>query len=97
VLLSAHRTDEDSGGQRVVRLPRAKRAADAHLRETTLGWTTLRPDALTERPPTGGVRLDATVPQGALPRADFAHLVRIALDSTAAVHQQLEVAGRPTP
>jgi uncharacterized protein YbjT (DUF2867 family) len=97
VLVSAHRTDEDFGGPRVVHLLRAKRAADAHLRETTLDWTIFRPDALTERPPTGGVRLDTTVPQGALPRADLAHLVRVALESPAAVHKQLEVTGGPTP
>jgi uncharacterized protein YbjT (DUF2867 family) len=91
VLVSAHRTDEDFGGDHVVRLLRAKRAADAHLRSTALGWTILRPDALTEKPPTGAVRLGPTVPHGAMPRADLAHLIRVALESPAAVRQQLEV------
>jgi len=97
VLVSAHRTDEDFGGQRVMHLLRAKRAADAHLRGTTLGWTILRPDALTEQPPTGRVRLATAVPHGALPRADLAHLIRIALESPAAVRRQLEVTGGPVP
>jgi uncharacterized protein YbjT (DUF2867 family) len=91
VLISAHRTDEEFGGDHVVRLLRAKRAADAHLRSTALGWTILRPDALTEEPPTGAVRLGPTVPHGAIARADLAHLIRVALESPAAVRQQLEV------
>jgi len=81
VLVSAHRADEDFGGDHVVRLLRAKRAADAHLRATALAWTIIRPDALTEGRPTGRVRLGTTVPQGALPRADLARLIRLALEA----------------
>ena len=97
VLVSAHRTDEDFGGQRVTHLLRAKRAADAYLRGTALGWTILRPDALTEQPPTSGVRMATTVPHGVLSRADLAHLIRIALGSPASVRRQLEVTGGPVP
>jgi len=97
VLISAHRTDEDFGGDHVVRLLRAKRAADAHLRSTALDWTILRPDALTEEPPTGAVRVGPIVPHGVLPRADLAHLIRVALESSSAVRRQLEVTGGVTP
>jgi uncharacterized protein YbjT (DUF2867 family) len=97
VLISAHRADEDFGGDHVVHLLRAKRSADAHVRATSLGWTIIRPDALTVAPPTGRVRLGATVPHGALPRADLAHLIRIALETPGAARRQFEVTAGPIP
>lgn len=97
VVISAHRTDEDFGDDHVVHLLRAKRAADAYVRATARGWTIIRPDALTEEPPSGRVRLGATVPNGALPRADLARLVRIVLETPAAARQQFEVTAGPTP
>lgn len=96
VLVSAHRTDEDFGGDQVVRLLRAKRAADAHLRATPLAWTIIRPDALTEGRPTGRVRLGTSVPQGALPRADLARLIRLVLEAPSTVRQQFELTSGPT-
>jgi len=93
VLISAHRTDEDFGPPSVVRLLRAKRAADAHLRASALGWTILRPDALSEDPPRGRLTLDEQVPHGTIPRADLARLIVTALEHQLAVHRQLEVIG----
>lgn len=93
VLVSAHRTDEDFGGDDVVHLLRAKRAADAHVRSTPLAWTIIRPDALTEGQPTGRVQLGRTVPQGALTRADLAHLIRAVLAAPSSARQQFEVIG----
>jgi len=96
VLVSAHRTDEDFGGYHVIRLLRAKRAADAHLRATSLAWTIIRPDALTESRPTGRVRIGTTVPQGSLPRADLARLITIALETPSTTRQQFELTSGST-
>jgi uncharacterized protein YbjT (DUF2867 family) len=97
VLISAHRTDEDLGDEHVDHLLRSKRSADAYVRATAPGWTIIRPDALTEESPSGRVRLGLTVPNGALPRADLAHLVRVVLETPAAARQQFEVTSGPTP
>jgi len=97
VVVSAHRTDEDFGPPSVVRLLRAKRAADAHLRSTTLGWTILRPDALNEEPATGTVRLDERVPHGALSRADLAAVIVTALAGPGWARTQFEVTGGDVP
>jgi uncharacterized protein YbjT (DUF2867 family) len=93
LVISAHRTDEDFGPPSVQRLLRAKRTADAHVRATDLAWTVLRPDALTDDPPSGRVSLDAQVPKGLLPRADLAAVVVTALTGHLAVRRQLEVTG----
>lgn len=96
VLVSAHRTDEDFGGDHVIRLLRAKRAADAHLRATPLAWTIIRPDALTEGRPTGRVRVGTTVPHGTLPRADLARVIRLAVEAPSTARAQFEITGGPT-
>jgi uncharacterized protein YbjT (DUF2867 family) len=93
VLISAHRADEDFGDDTVLHLLRAKRAADAHVRGTMLLWTIIRPDALTEGPPTGRVTAGPRVPHGSLARADLAALVQVALDHDLAGGRQFEVVG----
>ena len=97
VLVSAHRTDEDFGGDDVVHLLRAKRRADAHVRSTPLGWTIIRPDALTEGPPTGAVQLGIRIPNGALPRADLARLIHAVLTTPSSARKQFEVIGGSVP
>jgi uncharacterized protein YbjT (DUF2867 family) len=93
VLVSAHCTDEDFGGDDLIHLLRAKRAADAYVRSTPLGWTIIRPDTLTEGRPTGRVQLGSNVPHGVLSRADLARLIRGVLDSPSTARRQFEVIG----
>jgi uncharacterized protein YbjT (DUF2867 family) len=93
VLISAHRADDDFGDDNVLHLLRAKRAADAHLRETPLEWTIIRPDALTDGPATGRVTAGLQVPKGSVARADLAVLIQVALDQDLAVRRQFEVVG----
>jgi putative NADH-flavin reductase len=65
VLISAHRTDEDFGGEQTLAVVRAKRATDAHLRaQHSLRWTILRPAALSDEEPNGHVHADEQVPLG---------------------------------
>lgn len=97
VLVSAHRTDDDFGDETVLTLLRAKRAADAHVRSTTLDWTILRPDALTTAAPTGRIRAASTVPHGKIPRADLATTIRIALETPCSIRKQFEITGGDDP
>jgi len=96
VLVSAHRTDEDLGDPVVDVLLRAKRTADADLRGTVLGWTIIRPDALTQGAQTGGVHVGTTVPHGAIARADLAALIVAVLADPTMTHQQFDVIGGDT-
>jgi uncharacterized protein YbjT (DUF2867 family) len=97
VLVSAHRVDDDFGPPEVVRLLRAKRAADAYLRGAPLGWTIVRPDALTEDPASGTVTVGDEVPYGELPRADLAALIVATLTEAGAVRRQFEVVAGDAP
>ncbi|GIG21247.1 NAD-dependent dehydratase [Cellulomonas chitinilytica] len=58
---------------------RAKAASEADLRERDLDWTVVRPGRLTDDEPTGTVRLDTSVPRGAVPRADVAAVLAAVL------------------
>jgi uncharacterized protein YbjT (DUF2867 family) len=97
VLVSAHRTDDDFGDETVLTLLRAKRAADAHVRSTTLDWTILRPDALTDAPPTGRIRAASTVPHGSIPRTDLAATIRLVLETPHAARKQFEITSGDEP
>ncbi|MGY4645015.1 NAD(P)H-binding protein [Cellulomonas sp. URHB0016] len=58
---------------------RAKAASEADVRARDLDWTVVRPGRLTDDEPTGTVRLDSTVPHGAVPRGDVAAVLATVL------------------
>ncbi|GIG63935.1 SDR family oxidoreductase [Phytomonospora endophytica] len=70
---------------------RAKTAAEDDLRERDLGWTILRPGALTDDAPTGRVRLAPSVPRGSVTRADVAAVLLGLLDEPATAGMTLEL------
>ena len=72
---------------------RAKDAAERDLRERDLDWTILRPGRLTNGAATGRVHVAASVPRGAVSRADVAAVTLSTLDDPATVRQTLEVVG----
>ncbi len=75
----------------------AKCEADAALRDSGLGWTILRPGALTDEPGTGRVTLGPVVARGAIPRADVAAVIAAVLDTPTTVGGQWELVGGDTP
>lgn len=97
ILISAHRTDNDVGIPHIDHLLRAKRAADAHLRGLEIGWTIIRPDALTEAPAQGRAMIAEKTPQGALSRDDLASAVIAALESDVTIRRQFEITGGDEP
>ncbi len=72
---------------------RAKDAAERDLRERDLDWTILRPGRLTNGAATGRVHVAASVPRGAVSRADVAAVTLSTLYDPATVRQTLEVVG----
>jgi uncharacterized protein YbjT (DUF2867 family) len=58
---------------------RAKAASEQDLRDRDLDWTVVRPGHLTDDEATGTVRLDMSVPGGAVPRADVAAVLAAVL------------------
>lgn len=91
VVISAHRTDNDFGPEPTRVLLRAKRAADAYVRASPLGWTIVRPDALTDGAPQGRVMLASAVPHGSITRADVAEVIVELLANDLARQRQFEV------
>lgn len=75
----------------------AKRAAEADLRARDLDWTILRPGRLTDDPPTGRVRLAASVDRGDVPRADVAAVLLALLGERRAVRRAFGVVGGDMP
>jgi uncharacterized protein YbjT (DUF2867 family) len=75
---------------------RAKAAADDDLMARDLEWTVLRPGRLTDDPAVGTVTLAASVPRGAVTRADVAAVVAGLLDRPATAGQVLELVGGDT-
>lgn len=53
----------------------AKTAADEHLAATSLGWTILRPSALTDEPSTGGIETGDDVEASQVSRATVAAVI----------------------
>lgn len=54
----------------------SKTAADAHLQDSVLAWTVLRPSGLTEDPPTGAIQVAGPGVEGAtVSRADVAEVI----------------------
>src|SRR6266508_924200 len=66
---------------------RAKDAAERDLRERDLDWTILRPGRLTNGAATGRVHVAASVPRGAVSRADVAAVTLSTLYDPATVRQ----------
>ncbi|MBM6405273.1 SDR family oxidoreductase [Phycicoccus sp. CSK15P-2] len=76
----------------------AKTAADAHLVDSGLAWTLVRPSRLTDDPGTGQIETPRTGAQrGSVPRADVALVVADVLDRPATAGLVLEFNGGSTP
>jgi len=71
----------------------AKRDADAHLRDSGLDWTIIRPGGLTDEDATGRVALGEDVSRGEVTRADVAAVLAAALDDDRTVGQQWNLVG----
>ncbi len=72
---------------------RAKAAAEATLRASSLDWTILRPGGLTNDPADDSVQIAASVPRGKIPRADVADIVIALLDRSDASDLIMEAVG----
>ncbi|GHH24918.1 SDR family oxidoreductase [Streptomyces rubradiris] len=86
------------------RLPRylratgqAKDAADAHLAESGMTWTVIRPPWLTDGAATGRITVGEQVPEGSLTRADLAAVAVASLDIAATHNRLFEVTGGGRP
>jgi len=99
VVISAMSTDDfDAASDDVFQVYlRAKSEADAHVRESGLDWTIVRPGGLTDEPGTGLIAAGDTVERGSIPRADVAALVAHLLTQEVAVRRQFEVVSGETP
>ncbi|MGG5259846.1 SDR family oxidoreductase [Phycicoccus avicenniae] len=76
----------------------AKTAADAHLQESALHWTLVRPSALTDDPGTGAVETSRTgAGKGSVPRADVALVVADVLERPGTAGAVIEFNGGETP
>jgi uncharacterized protein YbjT (DUF2867 family) len=98
VMVSAMGTDQPPEDDSVFAVYlRAKSRADAHLMESGLEWTVLRPGRLTDDAPTGRVRIARHVPRGRVPRADVAAVIDEILGSDATIGSIFELVGGDTP
>ncbi|MCT2586556.1 NAD(P)H-binding protein [Actinophytocola gossypii] len=88
------RADDPSVGEAFAAYLRAKEAAERDLTARALDWTILRPGQLTDDPATGDVRLDESVPPGAVSRDDVAAVLVSLLDDPATNGRILELTGR---
>jgi len=76
----------------------AKSAADAHLEDSDLAWTILRPSRLTDDPPTGSIETSRTgVGPGSVSRADVALVIAETLDRPALAGAVVEFNSGTTP
>lgn len=75
----------------------AKTASELDLRSRDLDWTILRPGKLTDDEPTGLVRLEESVPRGAVPRADVAAVLLALLHEPASAGLVLELTSGVVP
>lgn len=76
---------------------RAKRDADAALRESGLAWTILRPGTLTDGPGTGCIAIGDKVPAYSIPRVDVAQTVASCLSRPGTAGHQWEIVTGPEP
>lgn len=75
----------------------AKTASELDLRGRDLDWTILRPGMLTDDETTGLVRLEESVPRGAVPRADVAAVLLALLHEPASAGLVLELTSGVVP
>jgi len=75
----------------------AKRAGDAHLRDSGLDWTILEPGALTEDVATDAIALGTRVESVPVSRADVAATVAAVLDEPRSIRFTWELMGGSTP
>ena len=91
--------DQDENGQPNVFTIylRAKAAADAHVRDTRLDWTIVRPGGLTDDPATGQVMVAEHVPHATIPRADVAAVIAGCLEQPTTIGKQFELVSGDAP
>lgn len=76
----------------------AKAAADAHLQESGLAWTLVRPSGLTDDEPTGSIETPRTgATAGSAARGDVAHVIADVLDRPATAGRVVEFNDGSTP
>jgi uncharacterized protein YbjT (DUF2867 family) len=76
----------------------AKRAADEHLRASSLQWTIIEPGWLVDQPPAGAITLGPTrVPMGEISRADVADVLVHVVHDGRSVGHQWQLVGGSTP
>lgn len=98
VVLSSMGTDDPPEGDEVFAVYlRAKAAADRAVMASDLGWTVVRPGALTDDPPSGLVTLGRHVGRDQVPRADVAAVLEAVLHDDRTVGHVLEVVEGGTP
>lgn len=76
---------------------RVKAVSDAHVQQSGLDWTVVRPGGLTDAPGTGRVRVGLPVAGGMIPRADVAGVVLACLNTPTTIHQTFEVVSGDQP
>lgn len=98
VMVSAMAADPDHPGDEVFDVYlRAKGRADAELAASGLEFTIVRPGRLTDDPGTGRVRIDESVPRGAIPREDVAALIAASLEEPTTAGQTFEAVSGDEP
>lgn len=98
VMISAMGTDDPPMDSEVFSVYlRAKKRADDHLMDSDLGWTVVRPGALTDEEATGTVTAARHVDQGEISRADVAHVLAEVITNPDSARRLFEVVGGDTP
>jgi uncharacterized protein YbjT (DUF2867 family) len=98
VMLSAMNADAPEDSPDALReYLEAKAAADAHLRESSLTYTIVRPGALTDDAPTGEIRVGDDLDRGEITRADSAQVLTAAPEIEATHGETFEVLGGEEP
>lgn len=98
VMVSAMGTDDPPPDDDVFSVYlRAKMAADAQVRASSLRWTVVRPGRLTDDPATDGVTVARHVDPGEVPRDDVAAVLAACLRNPSTMGAVLEVVGGDTP
>lgn len=101
VMLSSMRAgDPESGREKIRHYLQAKHEADEHLKESGLTYTVVRPGSLTNETGTGRIRLSEgrlKDREGAIPRADVAHIIVECFEVENTAGRVFEVLSGETP